>query len=294
MYKQIRKNKQKSLILVVLFIAIIATIGWVADQFIDGANGFLGIALIISIVMSLGSYFMADKIALSVSGAVGPLKKSDNAYVYRMVENLSITAGLPMPRVYIINDDALNAFATGRDPKHAAIALTTGIINKLENEELEGVIAHELAHIKNYDIRFMTLVAVLVGTVVILSDYLFRWGFIFGRGEDNRNSNGVVMIVGVLLLILSPIIAQLIKFSVSRKREFLADAEGALLTRYPEGLARALEKISEVSQLSNASKATAHMYIANPFGSKSIKRGVAKLFSTHPPVEERIQALRNM
>lgn len=294
MYNQIAQNKRKSVILVVVFILILTAIGWFAEQYIDGGQGFMIIALLFSTGTSIGSYFASDKIALAVSGAKGPLKKEDNAYVYRMVENLSITAGLPMPRVYIIEDNAMNAFATGRDPKHAAIAVTTGLIKNLENEELEGVIAHELAHIKNYDIRFMTLVAVLVGTVVLLSDYMFRWGFIFGRGSDNRNSNGVVMAIGLVLLILSPIIAQLIKFAVSRKREFLADAEGSLLTRYPEGLAKALEKISHSKPLDHASKATAHLFISNPFGGGKVTKGMAKLFSTHPPVAERVSALRNM
>lgn len=274
---------------------LITIIGWTAESFIADAQGFMIMAFVFSILMSVGSYFASDKIALAVAGAKGPLQKNDNPYVYRMVENLSITAGLPMPRVYLIHDQAMNAFATGRDPKHAAIAITTGLIEKLENEELEGVIAHELAHVKNYDIRFMTLVAVLVGTVVLLSDYIFRWNFIFGRGHNDRNSNGgVVAVIGLVLLILSPVIAQLIKFAVSRKREFLADAEGVLLTRYPEGLARALEKISTSKPLEHASKATAHLYIANPFGNTRITKGVSKLFSTHPPVEERITALRNM
>ncbi len=294
MYKQIEQNKRKSWLLFAVFIVVITALGWFAEQFVAGGQSIMIMALVFSIFISVGSYFSSDKIALAVSGAKGPLKKEDNAYVYRMVENLSITAGLPMPRVYIIEDSSMNAFATGRDPEHAAIAVTTGIIKNLENEELEGVIAHELSHVKNYDIRFMTLVAVLVGTVVLLSDYLFRWGFIFGRGGDNKNSSGIVMIVGIVLLILSPIVAQLIKFSVSRKREFLADAEGALLTRYPEGLARALEKISHSRPMERTSKATAHMYIANPFGSSKVMKGMAKLFSTHPPVEKRIEALRNM
>lgn len=294
MYDQIAHNKRKSWLLVGIFILVICGIGWALEQFLGNSEGLLIGAFVFSIVMAFTSYYASDKIALSVSGAKGPISKEDNAYVYRMVENLSITAGLPMPRVYIIQSPSLNAFATGRDPEHAAIALTTGIISHLENEELEGVIAHELSHIKNYDIRLMTFVVVLVGTVVLLSDYLFRWGFIFGgRRDSNNQAGGWVAIVGILLLILSPIIAELIKLAVSRKREFLADASGALMTRYPEGLARALEKISDSPPMEHASKATAHLFISNPFGAKA-KQGMAKLFSTHPPVAERVQALRKM
>jgi heat shock protein HtpX len=210
-----------------------------------------------------------------------------------MVENLAITAGVPTPRVYIIPSQSLNAFATGRDPEHAAIALTTGIVEKLENEELEGVVAHELSHIKNYDIRLMTLVVVLVGTIVLLSDYMFRWGFIFGGRSRNSQAGRWIAILGLVLLLISPIIAELIRLAVSRKREFLADASGALLTRYPEGLAKALEKISAAQPMEQPSRATAHLFIASPFGGKS-KTGFLRLFSTHPPAVERIAALREM
>jgi len=292
MYEQIASNKRKTWMLIILFIIIITVIGYVAGIITETGQSFLIFALVFSIIITLISYFSADRVALSVSGAKGPLAKSDNAYVYRLVENLSITAGLPMPKVYIIPSPALNAFATGRDPEHASIALTAGIIEKLANEELEAVIAHELSHIKNYDIRLMTLVVVLVGTVVLLSDYLFRWGFIFGGRRRDNQSGGVGLIIGLVLLILSPIIAQLIKLAVSRKREYLADASAALMTRYPEGLASALEKISQGQPMQKVSKATAHLYIANPLG--SLKKGASRLFSTHPPIEERIKALRNM
>lgn len=294
MYEQIAHNKIKSWVLIACFILVITAIGWALEWYIGNSEGLLVIAFVFSIVTALFSYFASDKIALSVAGAKGPIAAEDNAYVYRMVENLSITAGLPMPRVYIIPSESLNAFATGRDPEHAAIAVTSGLIQRLENEELEGVLAHELAHIKNYDIRLMTLVVVLVGTVVLLSDYLFRWGFIFGgRRDNNSNASGWLAVVGLLLLILSPIIAELIKLAVSRKREFLADASGALLTRYPEGLARALEKISEGPPMQQVSRATAHLFISNPLGAKRTQ-GMTRLFSTHPPVEERIAALRSM
>lgn len=292
MYDQIASNKRKSVFLIILFIIIISAIGWVLDYLFEGGAGIFIFASLLSVGTASVGYFSGDKVALTVSGARGPINKNDNPYVYRMVENLAITAGIPMPRVYIIPDSTLNAFATGRDPQHASVALTSGIIEKLENEELEGVIAHELSHIRNYDIRFMTLIIILVGTVVLLSDYMFRWGFIFG-GRDNRNNSGPMMIVGLLLLVLSPIVAQLIKFAVSRKREFLADASGALLTRYPEGLASALEKIAHARPMEHPSKATAHLYISNPFGS-SMKTGLSKIFATHPPIEERIKALRSM
>lgn len=293
MYDQIASNKRKSWILVILFVFIISTIGWAAGELTETGYGILVIAFLFSVGTSVISYFASDKIALSVSGARGPITKNDNPYVYRLVENLSITAGLPMPRVYLIPSQSLNAFATGRDPEHAAIALTTGIVEALENEELEGVIAHELSHIKNYDIRLMTFVVVLVGTIVLLSDYMFRWGFIFGGRRNNNQIGGWLAIMGIILLILSPIIAELIKLAVSRKREFLADASGSLMTRYPEGLARALEKIAQAPPMERASRATAHLFIASPFGAKA-KGGLAKLFSTHPPVVERVRALRGM
>jgi len=218
---------------------------------------------------------------------------------YQRAKSVCITAGLPLPKIHIISDPAINAFATGRDPKHASIAITTGAIEKLENEELEGVIAHELSHIKNYDIRLMTIVIICVGIVALLSNWFFRISF-FGGGRRSSSRGGgkaqiVIMIIGLVLLIFAPIIAQLIKFAVSRKREFLADASGVLLTRYPDGLANALEKIKRhnTQPMRGANNATAHLYISNPFGHKAFK-GLAKLFSTHPPIEERIAAIRSM
>jgi len=243
--------------------------------------------------MTLLSYYKGDKVALSSTNAK-LIQKKDNPYVYRMVENLCITAGIPTPKVHIIESNALNAFATGRDPKHASIAITTGLIEKLENEELEGVIAHELSHIKNYDIRLMTIVVVLVGTISLLSHWFFRARMFGGKkssGSGGGRLGGIIMVVGLVLLILSPIIAELIKLAVSRKREFLADASGSLITRYPEGLASALEKIHHSkASLLGASPATAHLFISNPMKSKSF----SKLFSTHPPIRERIIKLRNL
>jgi heat shock protein HtpX len=294
MYNQIDSNKRKTIILITIFIAIVLAIGYFLAEYMDYGYGMMGLAVVISFFMTLVSYFKGDKIALKSTGAK-EIQKKDHPYVYRMIENLCITAGTPVPKVHIIDSPALNAFATGRDPKHASIALTTGIINTLENEELEGVIAHELSHIKNYDIRVMTIVVVLVGTIALISDMFFRMRF-FGVGNrrssnDSGKSGGIIMIIGIVLLILSPIIAELIKLAVSRKREYLADASGALLTRYPEGLASALEKISTSSEtLPHASAATAHLFISSPFKKKSI----SGLFSTHPPIEERVKQLRSM
>ncbi len=295
LYSQIDSNKRKSFILIFVFVMIILLLGWLFGKLTNyGYNGLI-IAVIISIGMSLVGYYSGDKIALTTAGAK-KIEKNDNPYVYRMIENLCITAGLPTPQVYLINDGAINAFAAGRDPKHASIAITTGAIEKLENEELEGVIAHELSHIKNFDIRLMTLVVILVGTAILLSNWFSR-GLFFGGGRSRSQKdggvNGILMIIGLILIILAPLIAQLIKLAISRKREFLADASGTLLTRYPTGLANALEKIKLENQpLQRASNATAHLYISNPFGSK--RNSLMKLFNTHPPIEERIVALRKM
>lgn len=293
-YTSIAANKQRSFLLVVAFIAFIVLLGWVLDRAYEGSAGFFVLAIVFSAVVTAASYWGGDKIALWTTGAT-PLKKDENPYVYRIVENLAMTAGVPTPAVYVIRDAAPNAFATGRDPGHASIAVTTGLVEMLENEELEGVIAHELSHIGNFDTRFLMLVSVLVGAVMLLSDMFLRsmwWGGM-GRSRDNRGSGGILALVGLILLILSPIIAQLIKLAVSRKREFLADASGALLTRYPEGLARALEKIAAYERpMAHASNATAHLFISNPFGKKG--GGITGLFSTHPPVAERIKALRQM
>jgi len=298
MYKQIDSNKRKTIVLMTIFILFIFGLGWLFSKFYpDYGYNPLVFAIIISLVMSLVSYFSGDKIALMSAGARGPIEKHDNPYVYRMVENLCITAGLPMPKIYIIPDQAPNAFATGRDPQHASIALTEGIIDRLENEELEGVIAHELSHIQNYDIRIMMVVIVLVGIIAMLSDWLIRIHW-FGGRRDKSSGEGqigaVLLIIGVILAILSPLIANLIKLAISRKREYLADASGALMTRYPEGLASALEKISNYNvPLKRANNATAHLYIANPFGAKA-RSGIVKLFSTHPPIQDRISKLRGM
>lgn len=294
-YQQIRSNKLHSVLLLLFFICIIVLIGGAFTYLYDAGPGAFVLAILLSTVMSLFSYYAGDKVALLSAGAKGPITQEDNPYVYRLVENLAITAGLPMPKVYIIDDAVPNAFATGRDPQHASVAVTTGIINLLENEELEGVIAHELSHIKNYDIRLMTIVIICVGIVSLLANWFLRLSFF---GGDNRNSRtggniGLVLaIIGIVLIIFSPVISKIIQLAVSRKREFLADSSGVLLTRYPEGLARALEKIdSHAAPMARANAATAHLFISNPFGKE---RRWRNLFSTHPPTEERIKALRSM
>lgn len=294
-YTYIAANKRKSLALVAFFVLLVVALGFFVDQLSASGTSFFVIAIIIAMFMTLFSYFNGDKVVLWTSGAQ-KISATDNPYLYRLVENLCITAGLPVPQIYIIPDQAINAFATGRDPKHASLAVTTGAIEQLENEELEGVLGHELSHIGNFDIRFMMLVSVLVGLVAILSDMFIRsmW---FGGGRrdsrDDRNGNAVLAIVGLVFIILSPIIAQLIQLAVSRRREFLADASGALLTRYPEGLASALRKIEAQSRpVRQASKATAPLYFSNPLG--RVGQGMSKMFSTHPPIDERIKALEAM
>ncbi len=295
MYSQIDTNKRNSVFLVVIFFGVLLGVGYAFDYFY-GFEGVpyvgLTIALAVSLLMTAVSYFKGDKIALAATGAK-PISKEQNPYVYNLVENLCITAGSPMPAIYIIEDAAINAFATGRKPELSSIAITTGAISKLENEELEGVLAHELSHIKNFDIRFMMLVAVLVGTIAILADIFLRLSFFGGRGRSRENKGGgpIIFIIGLIFIIISPIIAQLIKFAISRRREYLADASGALLTRYPAGLANALEKIRQENiPMQRASKATAHLFISNPFQGQKIKN----VFSTHPPIEDRIRKLREM
>lgn len=297
MYSQIAANKRKTWLLIALFVGVLLLIGYAFYQY-TGEPVSVSAAAVIAIVMALFSYYAGDTVALRLAGA-RPADPQADAYVVRMVENLAITAGLPMPKVYLIEEPAINAFATGRDPQHASVAVTRGAVQQLENEELEGVLAHELAHVANYDIRLMTVVIVLVGLASLLSDWFVRLSWYRGSGRSDRSSRGgaqgVLAIVGLIFLILAPIIAKLIQLAVSRRREFLADASGALLTRYPEGLARALEKIgaANVQPMRHAHEATAHLYISSPFGFGPGKR-ISKLFSTHPPLAERIAALRQM
>lgn len=290
LYSQADSNVRRTWFLMITFFIAVIGIGW-ALSYALGNPGILYIAVLISIVMNVGSYWYSDKLALASTGAK-PITREEYRELWNIVENLAIAEGMPLPKVYVINDPAPNAFATGRDPKHAAIAVTTGLMSMMERTELEGVIAHELSHIKNRDTLVMTVVVVLLGFVTLLSDFFLR-SMLFGGGNSDRdNKLGAVMVIaGVALAILSPFIAQLIQLAISRKREFLADASGALMTRYPEGLASALTKISAYSQpMRTANDATAHLFISSPFGGKAFK-GMHKLFMTHPPVEERIKAL---
>jgi heat shock protein HtpX len=294
-YNAISSNKWKTWITMILFVAFITTFIYVLSKALGlDALGMTGIALIISGFMSIGSFYFSDRIVLTTTGAK-EAKKQDYPNYYRTVENLTIASGLPMPKVYIINDPSPNAFATGRDPKHGVVAVTTGLLNMMNDAELEGVIAHEISHIKNYDIRLAGILAVLVGFVVIISDMFLRVS-IFRSFSDNRNGGSApLIIIALILAILSPIAASLIQLGVSRKREFLADASGALLTRYPEGLASALEKLAaDHTPPRTASNATAHLFIENPFENKNVKNKFTGLFNTHPPLEERIKILRNM
>lgn len=297
LYRHIDSNIRKTWLLFVIFLIVIVGLGWVFSYVFENQI-ILIVAVAFSFLMSFFSYWYSDKIVLAISKAK-PLQKRDNPELYRIVENLCIAAGLPMPRIYVLNEAAPNAFATGRNPEKAVVAITRGLLERLDRSELEGVIAHELSHIGNRDILLSTVIVVLVGSIVMLSDFFLRWTIWGGQGR-RRGSHGdgrvqvIIMLVGLIAAVLSPLIAKSIQLAISRKREFLADASGALLTRYPEGLARALEKISkDQTQLRVANKATAHMYIASPLKGKQAK-GLAKFFLTHPPAGERIKRLRSM
>ena len=295
---QIQANIWKSYAFMTGFIVFVVFAGYVMGNALGYGNSWMFIAVIFSVVSSFVSYYWGDKLVLAMSGARPADRKRDFDF-YTVTENLCIASGLPKPKLYVIDDTAMNAFATGRDPKHAVVCATTGILDRLERRELEGVIAHELSHVKNYDTRLMAVVAVLAGTIAFLADMFMRslwWGG-GRRSRDSENSQlqGILMIVGIVLAILSPIIATLIQLAISRKREYLADASGALLTRYPEGLARALEKLKgDKEVLEAASNATAHLYITNPFKDKNFGAWFSGLFDTHPPIDERIKALRSM
>ncbi len=294
LYQQIQSNKRNSLLLILFVLAAVIAAVAAYSYAVRGDFVLPVIAAIIAVPSSLIGYYQGDKIALLTNRA-HELPDEAAPDVHNVIENLAITAGIPKPKIYLIDSPALNAFATGRDPEHASIAVTTGLIQNLTRTELEGVLAHELSHVKNYDIRFATLVAIFVGFVVILSD-LFTRSMFWGGGR-RRNSDGeggqagaILFVVGLVFLILSPIFAKLVQLAISRQREYLADSSGVLLTRYPEGLASALEKIGHSSPLETAGKATAHLYISNPFKS----RALTGLFSTHPPIEERIKRLRSI
>ena len=278
----------------ITFILVVIGAGWAFSYFF-GNFFILWIAVAFSLIMNVGAYWYSDRIVLSMSGAK-EITRDQHRELWNITENLVISSGLPMPRLYIINDPAPNAFATGRNPEKGVVAVTSGLLERLDRNELEGVVAHELAHIKNRDILVMTVAVVLVGFVVLLADLFLRMTIYGGGGRDRGGGQLqiILIVAGFALMILAPIFAQLIQFAISRKREFLADASGALMSRYPEGLASALEKISSYNApMRKASNATAHMFIANPFGAKQ-KKGMHRFFMTHPPVEERISALRGM
>lgn len=296
-YERVAANKRKSWLIMFLFSVFVVGVAYVFSQALDLGLSAVGWALVISGLMSFASFYWSDKIILGLSGA-RPADRDKDFEFYTVTENLSMAAKIPVPRLYVIEDTALNAFATGRDPKHAVVVATTGLLAKLDRTELEGVVAHELSHISNYDIRLMGVVTILVGLIALLADFFLRMSR-FGGGRKRDNENGQMqaffMVLGLVLAIFAPIIANLIKLAVSRRREFLADASAAKLTRYPEGLARALEKLAvDKEPLEAANKATAHLYITNPLKNHHDAVGwFAGLFSTHPPIEERIKQLRN-
>lgn len=298
MYEQIAANKRKSFLLISIFLLLIFALTWILGRQLGLGVEALIVAVFISGAMTLGSYYSSDKIVLALSRAK-PLRREEYPYLFHTVEGLALAAGLPTPRCYLIEDTAPNAFATGRNPEKAVIVVTRGLVEKLNRLELEGVVAHEMAHIKNYDILLQSLAVVMVGVIVLLSDWLLRsvfWGRFGDRRRTKRGKGDLGMIlaaVALLLAVLSPLIAQLLRLALSRRREFLADAQGVMLTRYPPGLASALRKIAQDKEpLEVANKATAHLYIVNPLD--NIQGRVNRLFRTHPPIEERIAALEKM
>ena len=295
-YDEIAGNRWRTWLLVGLFVAIVALLGYVLGEVWFGGNGGLFVlpfALAIASISGLTSYFAGDKIVLGMSQA-HEVSEQQEPQLHHVVEELVIGAGIPKPKIYVIEDSAPNAFATGRDPKHSSVAVTRGLLTKLDRTELQGVLAHELSHVRNFDIRLMLIVAVLLGMAALLSDWIFRSMFWGGRGRDrDRGGNPILLIVALVLAILTPIIAQLIQLAVSRQREYMADASGALLTRYPAGLANALRKIAaDKEALEVANKATAPLYIANPLHDEP--RFLDGLFDTHPPIQERIKRLEAM
>ena len=291
LYTHQEENVAKTWILMAGFFGVVMALGWAISYYFNNP-GILLFAVLFAVGTNVFAYWNSDKVVVAMAGAkpADPVQYRD---LHNSVENLAITAGLPKPRVYIIDDQAPNAFATGRDKEHAVVAVTTGLLNTMERTELEGVLAHELSHIGNRDMLVSTVAVVLVGFVTLASDFFLRSTFLGGGGNDRDNKgNPVLAIIAVALIVLAPIIATLMQLAISRKREFLADASGALLTRYPEGLANALRKIGAYSQpMHRANNATAHLYISNPFGPGTKTSALAKLFMTHPPIEERIKAL---
>ncbi len=296
-YEQVDRNKRRSSLVVILFaIFVVAITYFLGRAFGYDQYSMVGLALIVSGFMSFFGYWYSDKVILSISGA-RPANSSEDRLFQSVAQNISIGAGIPLPKLYVIEDSAPNAFATGRDIDHAVVCVTTGLLEKLDRTELEGVVAHEISHIQNYDMRLMSVVAVLVGMITLLADWLLRSRF---RGRNRSSDEGgnlgaILMIVGLVLALLSPLIAQLIQLAISRRREFLADAGSAMITRQPSGLISALKKISaDQEPLEAANKATAHLFITNPFKEKQNGGWFVGLFNTHPPVAERIKALEGL
>ena len=289
MYQQIAANKRKTIIVMIVFLAFVAALDWLFNAFVGGTTGVFYGVLIISLIYAVITYYAGSRLALAVNGA-REIQKSDNPRLWRIIENLAITDGLPMPRVFIMDDPAPNAFATGKDPDHAAVCATTGILEIMDDTELQGVFAHELGHVKNYDIRVSMIAFALTAVISLIADIILRVTWF--RSDDRENENNqVFFILGIVAAILAPLVASLIQLAVSRSREYLADATGALTTRYPEGLASALEKIEQTgSVLKKQNTATAHLFFVNPLRGHSL----ANLFSTHPPIDERIKRLRAM
>lgn len=300
LYTQKSANIRKTWLLMSCFFGVVIAIGWAFSRVYNNP-GILYFAVIFSVIMNVVSYWFSDKIVLALHHAK-PVEPKDNPELYRILENLSISAGIPMPKLYVIPDSAPNAFATGRNEKHAIVCVTEGLLRMLDRSELEGVLSHELSHIGNRDMLVSTIAVVLVGMISILSDIFLR-SLMFGgsasrRSDDERGNNGILLIVGIALSVLAPLIAMLIQLAISRRREFLADTSGALLTRYPDGLISALQKIGSYRRpLATATNATAHLFFENPFGADRLQEGrktpwIIKLFSTHPPIEDRILALQ--
>ncbi|MDI6799794.1 MAG: zinc metalloprotease HtpX [Actinomycetota bacterium] len=296
MYEEISSNIRRSWAMIIIFIIFVAYLGYIFGELTEFGYAGVFFALLVAGAMSWTGYYYSDRIVLAMSRA-REVEKVELPYLYNVIEGLSIAAGVPVPKMYVIEDSAPNAFATGRDPEHSAVAVTTGLLEKLDRVELEGVVAHEMSHIKNYDIKLASLAVVMVGIVTLLADWLMRsfwWGGSRRRRDDGGGEFGaILMIVGLIMAILAPVVAQLMRLALSRQREFLADASGAMLTRYPEGLASALEKLaSDREPLEVANKATAHLYIVNPL--KDIGGSINNLFNTHPKIEERVAKLRAM
>ncbi|MDR3571603.1 MAG: M48 family metalloprotease [Candidatus Pacebacteria bacterium] len=295
LYTQQSRNVVRTWLMMTVFLALVVAIGWFVSYYYD-STAILYIAIALALGMNVWAYWFSDRTALAQARAY-PADEDHYRELHRIVENLAITAGLPKPRVYIIPDPAPNAFATGRDKNHAAIAVTEGLLQMMDRSELEGVLAHELSHIGNRDILLSTAAIVLVGIISLLANFFLRISFWNGSGggRDRDNQNAVILVLGFIAIILAPIAATLIQLAISRRREYLADASGALLTRYPEGLESALRKLgSYEAPMRTASTTTAHLYISNPFGAHPAGKWMQNLFSTHPPIEKRIEALEGI